>query len=145
MSDSAESRSHPILGDPRAVSWVGRKSGTKVFKYVHENFRPAFSQDPTAPRSPRMKSPSFFTQKLCNISLAYPRSSTSQKGSCILPSHMCSLEQSECRKTLWHQNGVMSSDVTLQKTKALSCVLQLRYSSEGAAFHYQAYGDKFHK
>ena len=74
MSDSAESGSHPIiLVDPRAVSWVGRKSGTKVFKYVHENFRPAFSQDPTAPRSPRMKSLSFFTQKLCNISLAYPR------------------------------------------------------------------------
>ena len=47
MSDSAESRSHPILGDPGAVSQVGRKGGRKVFKYLLENFRPAFSPDPT--------------------------------------------------------------------------------------------------
>ena len=28
---------HPILGDPGAVSWVGRKGGTKVFKYRRKN------------------------------------------------------------------------------------------------------------
>ena len=31
-----------VLGDPGAVSWVGRKGGTMVF-----NFRPAISPDPT--------------------------------------------------------------------------------------------------
>ena len=31
-----------VLGDPGAVSRVGRKGGTMVF-----NFRPAFSPDPT--------------------------------------------------------------------------------------------------
>ena len=69
---------------PRGSQLGRQKKRTKVFKYVHENVRPAFSHDPTAPRSPRMKSLSFFTQKWCNISLAYPRSFTSQKGSCIL-------------------------------------------------------------
>ena len=39
-----------VLGDPGAVSRVGRKGGTIVF-----NFRPAFSPDPTdCTGSPRM-------------------------------------------------------------------------------------------
>ena len=46
---------YAILGDPGAVSRVGRKGETKVFKYVLENFRVAFSPTRlTAPGSPRM-------------------------------------------------------------------------------------------
>ena len=39
-----------IIGDPGAVSRVGRKGGTKVFKYV-----PFFATRLTAPGSPRMR------------------------------------------------------------------------------------------
>ena len=44
-----------ILGDPGAVSPVGRKGRTKVFKYVLENFLPPFLPTRlTAPGSSRM-------------------------------------------------------------------------------------------
>ena len=83
MSDSAESRSHPILGDPGAVSWVGRKSERKFSSTYMKTFVPPFLTT-RLPLGLRGWSHSRFSQKLCNISLAYPRSFTSQKGSCIL-------------------------------------------------------------
>ena len=101
--------------------------GTKVFNLLLlENLRPAFSPYPTdCPYVSEDEVTLVYTQKLCNISLAYLRWFSSQTGHAYcLPScvHWNSAE------SLYGTKMALCLNVTHQKTKAISYVLRLPYS-----------------